>query len=240
MNAESSDTELSVLYARVSGLLLTQETVDRALETVTSLARETLLPTAGAGVTIMDSSDQPSTIASTGSTVASADAAQYELDDGPCLTACREARVVRVDDIENEPAWPQWTQRVTPLQLRSSLSAPLVIEGRVLGALKVYADQTDAYDDRAERLLGKYADQTAILVHNVRSSQDAELLSDELRSALLDRDVMALAQGILMSDKGVGREEAFAMLVAQSRADGVRAIDVARQITCRGTYTTDG
>ena len=46
--------ELSAVYARMSGLLLSEETVNTAVGLVTSLAQDCIPGTAGAGVTLID------------------------------------------------------------------------------------------------------------------------------------------------------------------------------------------
>jgi GAF domain-containing protein len=95
-----------------------------------------------------------------------ADALQYQFDSGPCLTAGRDQVTVRVDDIDGETRWPQWTAAVAELDLRAMLSVPLVTSGAAIGAIKVYSGQPAAYNARAERLLELFARQAAILLSN--------------------------------------------------------------------------
>jgi putative methionine-R-sulfoxide reductase with GAF domain len=73
---------------------------------------------------------------------------QYELDEGPCLTAWRQREVVRVDDVTKETRWPAWTAAVTAfgIGLQSTLSVPLVVQDESLGAMKVYARDPYAFD----------------------------------------------------------------------------------------------
>ena len=47
--------ELTRVYARMSGFLLSDETVETALDLVTSLALDTISGAVGAGVTLLDS-----------------------------------------------------------------------------------------------------------------------------------------------------------------------------------------
>jgi hypothetical protein len=46
--------ELSAVFARMSGLLLSEETVSTAVSLITSLARDCIPGTVGAGVTLID------------------------------------------------------------------------------------------------------------------------------------------------------------------------------------------
>jgi len=54
MPADLPLAELSAVFARMSGLLLSEETVSTAVRLVTSLAADTIPGTAGAGVTLID------------------------------------------------------------------------------------------------------------------------------------------------------------------------------------------
>src|SRR5688500_5012784 len=101
--------ELAAVSARMSGLLLSRETVGTALDLVTSLAGEALAGTAGAGVTLLDEHGRRTTAAATDPVVEHLDGLQYDLREGPCLTAWEQRHVVRVDDIAEDDGWPRWT-----------------------------------------------------------------------------------------------------------------------------------
>jgi GAF domain-containing protein len=222
--------ELSAVFARMSGLLLSEETVSTALRLVTSLAAETIPGTAGAGVTLVDDRGRKTTAAASDPLVERADSLQYELDQGPCLTAWADRMLVRVDDIATDPRWPEWSAAAAPLGLRASLSTPLVAGDVALGALKVYADAPGAYDPRAEAVLTMFAAQAAILLANVQSYQNAERVSDDLRGALRSRDVLGMAKGVLMARDGVDEETAFAMLADTAQREHKKLRDVAQAL----------
>ena len=222
--------ELAAVYARMFGVLLSQETVSTALALVTSLAVQTVPGSVGAGVTLLDGRGRPTSVASTDAVVEQADALQYELDDGPCLLACAQRAVVRVDDTATEDRWSRWCRAVQPLGLRSVLSTPMVVGDTVLGAIKVYAPAPGAYNARGEHVLGLFAAQAAILLANVQTHQRAQQLSDELRQSLLNRDVIGQAKGILMSRDGIDAGAAFVMLAAASQREHRKLRDVAQDL----------
>lgn len=204
--------ELATVFARMSGVLLSQQNLATALRLVTSLARETLPHSMGSGVTLVDSAGRKTSAASTDPIVAEADALQYELDEGPCLTAWRNRSIVRVDDTSTEQRWPQWTAQAVPLGMRATLSTPLVASDNALGAMKVYADAPYAFDDHDEMVLSMFAAQAAILVANMQSLDAARSLSDDLKTALRARDVIAMAKGILISRDGADEGTALTAL----------------------------
>lgn len=223
--------ELSQVYARMSGLLLSEETVQTALDLVTSLALETTDGAVGAGVTLIGTDRRRESAAATSPLVARADALQYELDEGPCLTAWVDDVQVRIDDLQTDERWPGWRRLALPLGLRSSLSTPLRAQGRVLGALKVYGEQPGAFDDRSAVLAARFAAQAAILLANVSTLDQAERLSASLQSALRTRNVIALANGVLMERYHLTEEQAFLRLVDSARAGRRELVDEATFVT---------
>ena len=222
--------ELAGVFARMSRVLLSQETVHTSLQLVCELAQSTLPDSSGAGVTLVDEHGGKTTAAASDPLVGRADSLQYELDEGPCLTAWAERSVVRVDDIRLEPRWRRWAQAVDPLGVRAVLSAPLVAGDVALGALKVYGRQPSVYDSHSERLLSLFAAQAAILVANMQSLENARRLSDQLKDALRSRDVISTAKGVILAREGVDEEGAFARLVSLSQRDGKKLRDVAESV----------
>lgn len=229
MAEEHTADELTSIFARMSGLLLSHETLRTVLNLVVSLARETHPVTVGAGITLIDKSRKV-TAAATGPEVERADALQYELDEGPCLTAWQDRRTVRIDDLRTDPRWRRWASAVVPLGLRATLSAPLVAADDTIGAMKLYSSTPAAYSDDDEAVLVLFAAQAAILLANVQSYENARRLSEQLKEALRSRDVIGQAKGILMAQRGIEEDAAFAVLVRLSQHSQEKLRDVARRV----------
>lgn len=222
--------ELSQVYARISGLLLSEETVQTALDLVTSQAVDTISGAVGAGVTLIDTEGAKHSAGATSDLVARADDLQYELCEGPCLTACDQRMVVRVNDFALEERWPRWRRVALPLGLRSSLSAPLITQDKILGAIKIYGQEPMTFSAESEALLTRLAAQAAILLANVTSLEQAERLSASLQAALRARNVIALADGILMERHGLTEEQAFLEVIAAARRNEQGLADEATSI----------
>ena len=210
--------ELAAVSARMSGLLLSEETVESSLALISSLARETIPGSCGAGVSIVDEQRRRSS-GSTDDRVRTADSLQYELDEGPCLAAAAEHGLVRIDDLAEDGRWPRWAKAVVPLGLRAAMSTALVAGDRSLGAIKVYATEPHAFDQRSEQLLTLFAAQAAMLVAHVQHSEQSKRLSDGLRQAIHSRDAVSLAKGILMGRHAIDEDTAFGMLLARCEQD---------------------
>jgi GAF domain-containing protein len=212
--------ELAAVFARMSGLLLSSETVNSALELVTALARETVADTDGAGVTLLDEHGDRVTAAATDPLVSRVDDLQYELDEGPCLTAWERRVLVRVEDLTREDRWPRWVAAAGVTGMRAGLSTPLVAGDEALGALKVYSRHAGAYGDHDEHLLTMFAAHAAVLLANVRSFEDAKRVSDELRDSMRVRDLVNMAKGVLMARESVAERTAFLLLTGMARDQG--------------------
>jgi GAF domain-containing protein len=213
--------ELAGIFARMSGLLLTEETVEAALGVLSALARETVSAARGAGVTVVDERGRRVTSGATDERVRRADRLQYDLDEGPCLDSARMQTAVRADDLGSETRWPRWTGAARALGLHSSLSTPLVAGERSLGAIKLYAEQPHAFGAHDEQVLTLVASQAAVLVANVQTAERARRLSDTARDAFRGRDVVSMAKGVLMGREKVTEDVAFRMLLARARDQGV-------------------
>jgi GAF domain-containing protein len=155
------------------------------------------------------------------------DGLQYELEQGPCLDAWEQRRVMRVDDIAEDDRWPRWIAAARGSEMRSALSVPLVAGGDALGAIKVYGREPGVFGEREEYLLTMFAAQAAILVANVRSFENARNLSAALADALRGRDVISMAKGIVMAREHVDEQTAFAVLVRDAREEHKKVRDLA-------------
>lgn len=217
------------VYAAMSRLV-SQETLSGALADVVSLAAGAVPATVGAGVSLMDERGRRTSAASSSALVERADAVQYELDEGPCLAAWRQQEVVRVHDMDAEPRFPRWSAAAAMLGLGSSLSAPLTAGGTRLGAMKLYAGQKRAFDEASADMLVRFAPIAAVLLANVMAYEQAVTHAGHLKQALVARDTIGMAKGILMAQRNVSDEQAFALLVQQSRKTNRKIRDLADDI----------
>jgi GAF domain-containing protein len=221
--------ELAGVFARMSGLLLSEETVETSLQLLSGLAHETVSGSCGAGVSVIEGRRRVSS-GSTDDRVREADGLQYELDEGPCLTAASMGMRIRVDDLADEPRWPRWAAAVQPLGLRAALSVPLVAGEGTLGAIKVYADRPGAFDTRSENRLALFSAQAALLVANVRTYDRAKRLSQGMREAVTARDIIGTAKGVLMGRHAIDEDAALRMLLARSQQEGAALAEAARAV----------
>jgi GAF domain-containing protein len=222
--------ELAQLGRRTSPMLLSVDTVTEAVEVLTSLAKEMMPEATGAGVSLLDDHGGRTSAASTSALVQEADARQYQLNEGPCLTAWAEQVTVRIDDVDYDPRWPRWSEAVRGWPLQSVLSAPLIAGQRCLGAVKVYSGERAAFDSRSDHQLNGFARTAALLLANVDTLDNARQFSVDLRNAVLARDTIQLATGLIMHRDQISRDDAWQQLVQTAKTTGRSTAFVAAEL----------
>ncbi|MDR6414627.1 GAF and ANTAR domain-containing protein [Pseudarthrobacter sulfonivorans] len=209
--------ELSTALGRIMGLLLTEEKVDRAVQLLSRAVRDAIPGTIGAGVSILDPHARPLSSGSTDSVVERADALQYELVQGPCLTAWATQQSLVIRDVATETRWPNWSAAVVDMPIRSVVSSPLMADGEAIGAMKIYAAVPDVFDDSTTALMELFAAPTATLLSHIQTTEIPERISESLQSALYSRDLINRACGVLMERHTLTEDEALQQLMREAR-----------------------
>lgn len=222
--------ELTLALARIRGLLLTEEKVDRAVQRLAEGIRDAFPESSGAGASLMDESGRRTSTGATDPLVLEADSAQYELGEGPCITAWATERSVVIQDVATDGRWPLWSQAVRELSIRSVISSPLMAGTRCLGALKIYSTRPGAYDDASARPLEKLAVPAATLLDNIQSSEAPQRFTEVLASALDSRDTINRAQGFLMHLHGLDQATALQQLVELSKTSRQSLLSISTDI----------
>ncbi|MDR7082490.1 transcriptional regulator with GAF, ATPase, and Fis domain [Arthrobacter ginsengisoli] len=212
--------ELTAVFARIKGLLLTEDKVDRALQLLVQAVSDAVPGSAGAGISLFDAQGRGSSTAATERLVEIADAAQHDLGQGPCVAAWMAETTVLVDDAAADDRWPLWSQAVASLPVRSLVSTPLGTTGAPIGTLKIYAALPGAFTAATGRLLEKFAVPAATLMAHVQGPDTPRHLSGPFKGALAGRDTTNRACGILMERHGFTAEQAFRELLRRARAGG--------------------
>ena len=169
-----------------------------------------------------------STPAATNELVRLIDRDQYETQEGPCLQAVREkAGFVRVDDLRSERRWPSFVARALGHGVGSMLSFQLCAREDNIGALSLYAVEAHAFDDDAAHVGALLATHAAVALAASRKETN-------LRNAVLSRDLIGQAKGILMERFKIDQGVAFELLVAVSQHSHCKLRDIAEQLTSTG------
>lgn len=83
---------------------------------------------------------------------------------GPSGTAIRTAQPVVCNHLSDDPRFAPWRARAEENGLKSSVALPLTTDGSAIGALMVYSEETEAFDEKETDLLLQAA---ADLTHGI-------------------------------------------------------------------------
>ena len=212
----------------LSSLLVSDDPLARTLDTVVDLSVKVLPGCDSAGVTLrVDGRDL--TAAASDEFAHAIDKIQYELDEGPCLTALEEGLVQRTEALSEESRWPRFSRQATDEGLNCVLSLPLKGDG-MAGALNLYSKTERTFDVSTIAAGEVFATQTSIALQNAQTYIAARSVSDQLNEALKTRDMIGQAKGILMEREGVSDPEAFEMLKTISQNSNVKLRDIAQKL----------
>ncbi|MBT2566960.1 GAF and ANTAR domain-containing protein [Arthrobacter sp. ISL-85] len=222
--------ELAALTGQLAGGFLTEENAARAVQSLAYVLKDSVPGSAGAGASLINARGRRESAGVTDPVVLRADKLQYELGQGPCLSAWAEQRAIIIQDARQETRWPRWTAAVADLPLRSVLSAPVTTQGRHIGAFKVYSPHPMAFDDHSVFLIERLAAPAAVMLGNARDRETAQRLSTQLVEALANRDMISRAEGVLIERMNITSREAFTIMLSASRGEGKPLHEVAREI----------
>ncbi len=208
--------ELTFVVARLKGLLLMEPTASRAVEDLAEAVKKSIPGSLGAGVSLIDQQGRKRSTGYTDDVVAVADALQYELGQGPCLTAWAAESTVQIDDVPTDGRWPLWRDAVADLPLRSTLSTALIHRGTSIGAIKVYSPLPSAFSPQDRKQLALLASPAATLLGSAQPDAAPAAISKALQDALSTRDVIHTARGILMERHGLDTDTAMRRLLSQA------------------------
>ena len=109
--------------------------------------------------------------------------ADNERGRGPTGVAIRTGRPAVARDLGEDPGYGPWREGATARGLKSSIALPIAREGRVLGALNIYATQTDAIGDQEVELLSELANNLAYGIVALRTRREGEQAAEALRES---------------------------------------------------------
>lgn len=207
--------------------------LDAVLAGIVQAALELIPGTAHASISLVTGRKKVNSEVASGELPRQVDALQNSTGQGPCLDAAYQERVVRVPDLSRETRWPVFSRGAMELGARSMLSFQLFVEGDRLGALNLYGDGPDAFDDESE--------QTGSLVaaHAAVAFADSQKIS-QLGEALASRELIGQAEGILMERYKITAQQAFILLSRASSRSHIKLRDVAEHLANSGEVITPG
>jgi GAF domain-containing protein len=215
-----------VLEQLARALRLKEAELKPTLEAIAVNAVETVEPAAHSGVILMQRGALLPQ-ASVGEPTRLLDEWQQEHRVGPCIDAAQQQQIVDIVDTAGEHRWSGFGDRAYEVGVRSMLCVPLWVEDQSFGTLSLYAASADAFTEQHVRLTRLFATHAALALSDANRAQN-------LRAALVNRDVIGQAKGILIERNRITAEAAFEVLAAASQATNVKLVAVAQHLVDTG------
>ncbi len=230
-----SPTLLAMAFAEIAAKLYDAETFDDVLTRIAEAAVDTVTGAASASVTLR-LAEGYRTAAATDPAAAAVDQEQYEVEEGPGLDAFTVS-VVSAPSFPDD-RWPKLGSRPLDHGVQSSLSyqlaTPVRGSGSTEGSLNAYGTSPESFDASAREIGTILAAHAALAARAVGERGSLEGLGQQLAQALLTRDVIGQAKGILMERLKATPEDAFDILRHASQRLNVKLREVALRVTETG------
>ena len=223
-------------FAELTAALLDAQTVQDVLEQVVDTTVRIAPPMSIVSVTLRSPDGRFHTPIATDPIARRLDEQQYELGEGPCVTAARNpgpAFALWPDDTETGTPWPNFTRSARELDVEAVLSLsllPTAAPPKLSGALNMYSRSPralDAIDKDVTLLLATHA---SLAVATTEAVTAAKLREAHLRKAISSRDVIGQAKGILMARRNISAERAFDILRESSQKLNIKLAEIAKVV----------
>jgi hypothetical protein len=219
-DSKSLHVEVAEVMSEVAAALQSPMDLDETLQLITRSAADTIPGIIEASISITTKDRRIETLAPTGPIVTRADHLQYELGEGPCLDAALDDPIVAVNDLATDPRWPDFGPKAAALGFGSQVAFQFRAEPHVRGALNLYALEPNSIDHDSIQLGSMFAGQIAVAMGWARQDQT-------MNEALVTRNVIGQAVGIVMERYQLDSDRAFAFLVRLSQTRNTKLRTVA-------------
>jgi GAF domain-containing protein len=217
--------DLAAALAHAAARVNQPASLDETLDAIVRVARDSMPGVDHAGITLSRSDGRLETAAATDDLVLQLDAAQYEVREGPCVTAIEadHGDVVVLEHAARSESWPAYVERAVPLGLRSAAAVRLFAQDRTVGVLNLYSLAADTVDPETRTLAELFAIHAAYAYGHRRQVS-------HLERAMETRELIANAVGMVMERFGLDRDRAFEYLVRVSASSQLKLRVVAERI----------
>lgn len=187
-----------------------------------------------AGIVLADSSGKLHMAATTGKRVSDIEIMQLATSSGPCFVAFTTGVNVEVDDIlASRDRWPEFADLALAKGFRSMHAIPLRLRDVTLGSLNLFSEQLGPLSDQDAVLAQAMADVATIGIVQDRMLTSHATINDQLLTALDSRVRIEQAKGVLAHRHDISVEDAFTLLRAHARRNGLKLNDVAVEVVER-------
>jgi GAF domain-containing protein len=226
-------------FAEISRQLLQAPTLDDTLQRIVDLSVSSVSSCDAAAISFIQG-DEVVTPAWTEPAVLKIDKLQYQTGEGPCLDAIARETVVYTENLPADPRWPKLGPLAAEAGIHSVLSLKLGTDDP-LGSLNLYAKNVGAYGETELSDGNIFAVHAALaleakttLDRTARALEHEQTKLQKLQRALISRDIIGQAKGVLMYRDRITADHAFHELRMASQRLNIKLKDIAQQVVDTG------
>lgn len=220
--------QLASTLLRLAEVLQTQRTLGATLAGIAEAATGSV-PRCEAASVAISIEGRPSTAAITARVALELDMVQYDLGEGPCLTAFESARTVRIELVDGDVPFPHFARAARDRGMTAVLSLPATWGSEVVGTLNLYS-RSGAFDESAASLGLVLASQVAIAVSRSPEFAAARGVVEQAQRDADDHADVSLATGLLMVNEACTAEQAAALLEVTAAQDERSIVEIAQRV----------
>lgn len=204
-------------------------------ETLEAIVRAAVVAIDGADDAglILLAGEQLEPVAATGQRPELLDARQQEVREGPCFDTATDQSITVVGDLTGDDRWASLHEFAAEIGVASMACVPLRVGNRTTGALSLYSTRLDAFDGVDLHYVELFATLAALALADAQRAA-------QLRTAMLSRDTLGQAKGILMERRRISADEAFALLSTSSQTTNTKVTAVAEHLVRTGELLEPG
>lgn len=208
---------------------------DAALPARVCAACVASMPVDGAALVIIDKTSRPERVGSSDPDTERVEELQAMVGEGPAFSMFETAAPVLVPDVraaDTMRRWPAFTEAIAATRMRAVFVLPVQIGAVGLGALALYRHVSGPLPSSVLADALRVADLIAMLFVGRKGDLVGDFADRWLDESSWAREVHQ-ATGMLITQLGVGAEEAFVRLRAYAFGNGLTLSEVARAIVGR-------
>ena len=233
--SRSGSARLAAALMRIAVLPTLDADLQHVIHRAADLCAEGLGDDVAASVSVGDPA-RPTAVASTDQVAQELDGAQVISEEGPCVIAYRDGKVVETADLRADARWPHLAAERVPSTVTGALSVGLRVGDEPAGVLSFYLPGApDPQMAEDAEVLGSAV--SAVLTE-MALREELDETARNMQHALESRATIDQAKGIVMADRRCTPDQAFQHLVDLSSTSGSKLRDVAQSIVDRASGTS--
>lgn len=196
--------------------------LDQTLERITAAAVEVLPDVDYASITVKHADGRLETFAPTDDLLCDIDAAQYDLQEGPCYESAVETVHVSAPHLADDLRFPRYAPVAIAAGIEAQAGIRLFDTRASTGALNLYSTRAGAFED-----LGAVGE---LFTHQAATALAYAEQVSQLQEAVRTRQLIGQAIGVLMERFDLDEARAFGFLTRLSQDSNIKLRLVAERL----------